>query len=187
LLALAQVKNWRSVVRFFGRSAGRVVRNVSLSRTLVVAQSVLPCAVRKMAIFRMMDRARSMVLSARERVLALRARSRALSMDWQNPAAAGRARPRAHHARAGAWLQDAHLPAAEAGRLRGGDGDLAPAQAAVLAADVADLGTASGAVPLPLHLPVLVVTAAASAGPGPWLLPAGRALGAAGPPGGPPG
>ena len=65
-----------------------------------------------------------------------------------------RAGTRAQHAPARVALQDSLLPAPGARRPGGGLGDLAPAQAAVLAADDADRGAAPGAVPLPLpHRP----------------------------------
>ena len=60
---------------------------------------------------------------------------------------------RAQHATPGIRLEDPLLPASRAGRLGGGFGYLAPAQAAVLAADDADRGAAARAVPLLLpHL-----------------------------------
>ncbi len=95
--------------------------------------------------------------------------------------------PRAQHTPAGALLQDPLLAAARARRPGGGLGYLPPAQAAGLAADDADRGTAPGAVPLLLpHRPALV-RPAASTGRGPGLPSADPPPGAAGRRAGPPG
>src|SRR5260370_493730 len=94
---------------------------------------------------------------------------------------------RAQHAPARVVLQDTLLPAPGARCPRGGLGDLAPAQAAVLAADDADRCAAAGAVPLLFPPGPALIKRAASTGPGPGRPSAGPPPGAAGRRAGPPG
>ncbi len=92
--ARAQAKNCRSPVRVLFRFAGRVLRNASMSCTSAVAQSSFPrSAARKTARSRTAARRSSIVLSARGRVPARRARSRAVRHAAANAATAGRSGP----------------------------------------------------------------------------------------------